>query len=94
MIWGIDLKLREGFITQDFRGEQLMVAAGSATKLFHGIVRSNETAAFIVDRLKRETTEEAVVADILQEYEIDKATASKDVAAVIEKLRTIGAIEG
>ena len=88
------MKLREGFITQDFRGEQLMVAAGPATKLFHGIVRSNETAAFIVDKLKSETTEDAIVAAILREYEIDKATASKDVTAVIEKLRSIGAIEG
>ena len=87
------MKLKQGFITQDFHGQQLMVAAGPAAKLFHGIVRSNETAAFIVDRLKNETTEQAIVIAILAEYEVDKETASRDVNRVLEQLRGIGAIE-
>ena len=87
------MKLRKGFITQDFRGEQLMVAAGPAAKLFHGIVRSNETAAFIVDRLKSETSEDESVRALLGEYEVDGQTAAKDVAHILEQLRGIGAIE-
>ena len=88
------MKLKEGFVTQAFRGQQLMVAAGPAAKEFHGIVRSNETAAFIVDRLKSETSEEEIVSAILAEYEVDGATAAADVARIIEQLRSIGAIEG
>mgnify|MGYP002625176857 CR=1 FL=1 len=87
------MKLKEGFITQDFRGQQLMVAAGPAAKLFHGLVRSNETAAFIVDRLKTETTKAGIVRALLAEYEVDEQTAAADVAGIIERLRGIGAIE-
>ena len=47
------MKLKEGFITYVTDGEQLMVAAGRAADTFHGLVRSNESAAFIVDCLKK-----------------------------------------
>ena len=87
------MKLKQGFITQEFHGQQLMVAAGPAAKAFHGIVRSNETAAFIVDCLKKDTTEEAIVSAILAEYEADKETVEKDVKKILEQLRGIGAIE-
>ena len=49
------MKLKNGFITHETDGEQIMVSAGS-TK-FSGLVRSNRTAAFIVDCLKSETNE-------------------------------------
>ena len=58
------MKLRQGFITQEFRGEQLMVAVGEAAKRFHGLARSNATAAFIVNRLKTETTEAEIVSGL------------------------------
>ena len=47
------MKLKANFITQEMDGEQIMVAAGGG---FAGMVRSNATAAFIVDCLKNETT--------------------------------------
>ena len=56
------MKLKTGFITHTIGKEQMMVATGPAGKDFHGLVRSNETAAFIVDCLKKETTEEEIVA--------------------------------
>ena len=87
------MKLKQGFITQDYRGEQLMVAVGPEAKRFHGIVRSNETAAFIVDRLKSETSEEEIVSSMLAEYEVDGSTAASDVRRVLDELRSIGAIE-
>ena len=46
------MKLKEGFITHTLQGQQMMVAAGPAARLFRGVVRSNETAAFIIDCLK------------------------------------------
>lgn len=87
------MKLKKGFITHTVLGEQMMVAAGPATKIFHGIVRSNETAAFIVDCLKAETSEAAIVEKILGEYRVDADIAARDVHAIVEKLKSIGAIE-
>lgn len=87
------MKLKKGFITHNLMDEQIMVAAGPAAKQFHGIVRSNETAAFIVSCLKKDTTEEDIVNAILGEYDADRTTVQRDVHAILEKLKSIGAIE-
>jgi hypothetical protein len=86
------MKLKPGFITHKVGKEQMMVAAGPAAKSFHGLVRSNETAAFIVDCLKKETTEEAIVDAMLEQYEAPRETVEQDVHRVVEKLREIGAL--
>ena len=86
------MKLKEGFITYQIQNTQMMVAAGEAAKHFHGLVRSNETAAFIVDCLKSETTEEIIVDKLLKEYDVSREVATRDVHAVLEKLKSIGAL--
>ena len=87
------MKLAQGFITQIYKNEQLMVAAGATARRFHGLVRSNETAAFIIDCLKCETTEAEIAAKLASVYEVDEATAARDVQTILEQLRGIGAIE-
>ena len=87
------MKLKPGFITHMLGKEQMMVAAGPAAKTFHGLVRSNETAAFIVDCLKEETTEEAIVDAMLETYEAPRETVERDVHEIVEKLKGIGAVE-
>lgn len=86
------MKLKDGFITHQIQDIQMMVAAGEAAKRFHGLIRSNETAAFIVNCLKNETTEEAIVDKILAEYDVPRETASQDVHSIVEKLESIGAL--
>ncbi len=87
------MKLKPGFVTHTVGKEQMMVAAGPAAKLFHGLVRSNETAAFIINCLKTETTETAIVDAMLEQYEVPRATVEKDVHQVVERLREIGALQ-
>ena len=84
------MQLKREFITHVVNGEQFMVATGKSD--FSGIVRSNSTAAFIVDCLKSETDPDRIVDAMLEKYEVDRDTAGKDAEAVIEKLRSIGAI--
>ena len=86
------MKLKPGFITHNVGKEQMMVAAGPAAKQFHGLVRSNETAAFIVNCLKQETTEEAIVEAMLEQYDAPRETIRQDVHRVVEQLRQIGAL--
>lgn len=86
------MKLKPGFITHNVGKEQMMVAAGPAAKQFHGLVRSNETAAFIVNCLKKETTEEAIVDAMLEQYDAPRETVAQDVHRVVEQLRQIGAL--
>ena len=86
------MKLKDGFITHDSDGEQIMVAVGDAADKFHGLVRSNKTAAFIIDCLKHENTEEQIVDTIIEKYEVSRDVVTKDVRKIIAILRQIGAI--
>ncbi|MCE7699882.1 MAG: PqqD family protein [Methanobacterium paludis] len=86
------MKLKDGFITHDSDGEQIMVAVGDAADKFHGLVRSNETAAFIIDCLKQESTEEQIVDAVLWKFDAARHVVTKDVHNIITDLRKIGAI--
>ena len=85
------MKLKDSFITQDIEDTQFMVAVGESS--FNGIVRSNRTAAFIVDCLREETTEAQIVDAMCRRYDAPKETIASDVHGIIGKLRGIGAIE-
>ena len=85
------MKLNKQFVTRDIGDTQVMVAVGSAA--FSGVVRSNKTAAFVVDQLKEEATKEKIVAAMLEKYEVTEERASADVDKILEKLRSIGALE-
>lgn len=81
------MKLKDSFITQDSDGEQIMVS--SEKSIF---VRNNETAAFIVNCLKQETTKEAVVEELLTRYDLSREIAKESVEKIIDKLRSIDAL--
>ena len=85
------MKLKDSFVTRDMGDAQIMVAVGGSA--FSGIVRNNKTAAFIVDRLKTETTKEQILAALLDKYEVEASVAEKDIDRILEKLRSIGALD-
>lgn len=85
------MKLKEGFITHEGADEHITVPVGGVS--FSGMVRSNKTAGFIVECLKNEITEPEIVEKMLEKYDAPKEQVEKDVTMVIDKLRSIGAIE-
>ena len=85
------MKLKNEFITQDIDDTQFLVPVGA--EAFSGIVRSNKTAAFIVNCLKEETTETAIVDAMCAKYDAPRETIATDVAVILNKLRFINAID-
>ncbi len=85
------MRLKPNFITQDIDGTQFLIPIGG--EAFSGVVRSNEPAAFLVDLLKEETTETALVDAMCAEYDAPREVLAADVAEVLNKLRGIGALE-
>jgi len=86
------MKLNPNFLTHESKGEHYMVSTGGTD--FSGIVKSNTTAAFIIDCLAADTTESEITDKLLEKFTgADRAVVEKDVANIIAKLRTIGAIE-
>ena len=85
------MKLKDSFITQDIDGTQFMVAVGETS--FNGIVRSNKTAAFIVNCLKEETTAEQITDAMCARYDAPREVIAADVNEILNTLRGINAIE-
>ena len=56
-------------------------------------MRSNPTAAFIIDYLKEDTTEEKIVDAMCAKYDASREQISADLAEILVKLRNIGALE-
>ena len=84
------MKLKEDFVTQVVDNTQFLVPVGA--EAFQGIVRSNKTAAFIVDCLKEETTEEKIVDAMCAKYDAARDIIAADVKEILDTLRRIGAL--
>ena len=84
------MKLNPNFVTQSIDDIQFMVPVGEAP--FSGLVRSNKTAAFIVDCLKEDTTPEAIVDAMCAKYDAPRETIAADVEKILNTLRSINAL--
>lgn len=84
------MKLKDDFITRNMGDKQIMVSAGGE---FTGMVRSNKSAAFIVDMLKEETTLENIVDAMDKKYDTSRDVITADVKKILDKLRSIDALE-
>ena len=85
------MKLKSTFISQDIDDTRFLVPVGG--EAFSGLVRGNKTAAFILDCLKEETTEERIVDAMCRKYDAPRETIAADVGEILEKLRSVGALE-
>ena len=84
------MKLKDTFVSHVTNGEQILVDVSSS---FSGLIRSNKTAAFIVAQLKSETTLDSIVDAMFEKYDAPKEVLRRDAQAVIDKLRSVGAID-
>jgi len=85
------MKLNSAFLTHDDGDQKLLVSTGASK--FSGLVRSNETAGFIISCLENDTTEAEIVAKMQQQYDGPKEAMERDVKKIIDQLRKIGAID-
>ncbi len=84
------MRLKDGFILHEVGEEHMAVATGEAAKSFNGIIRNNETAAYIFELLQKETTEEEIVAAMCARYDAEEAVIAADVATIVARIREAG----
>ena len=81
------MKLKEGFVLREISGSYVVVAVGLQTLDFKGMIRLNETGAFLWEQLANDCTEESLVAALTNEYDVDDTRAAADVGAFIRSLQ-------
>lgn len=87
------MKINNDFIIYDMGDEVTLVPTGAAADDYHGIVRCNSTAAFIINCLKDSTTKEEILEKLMQKYEGDKECMAASIEKTVETLRSINALE-
>ena len=87
------MKLKNGVVMEKAGDGYIAVATGESSKIFNGFIRNNKTADFIFRQLSEEKTEGQLVDAILEKYDVDKETATKDVQNIIEKIRKAGLLD-
>ena len=87
------MQLKKDFIVKQVVDDFRLIPVWEQVKNFGGTVELNEVGAFIVNQLKNETTKEKILKAILLEYQVDEATASRDLDATLDKLDKMGLIQ-
>ncbi len=62
------MKIKKGFIIRKLGAEHMVVAIGQASKEFAGMIKLNETGAFLWNALVNEATEEELMQTQLQTW--------------------------
>ena len=85
------MKLKNTFIIHESEEGAMLVPTGGAA--FSGLVRGNRTLGAILTLLKEETTEEAVVEGMKEQFDAPGDVLERDVRKVLDELRKIGALD-
>ncbi len=87
------MKIKENFMLRKVADCFVVVPIGPAVAQFNGMINLNEAGAFLWQQLENDTTEDAVVSAMLEQYDVDEATAKADVAKFVSQLREASLIE-
>ena len=79
--------VKKELIRREIAGDVILVPVGGTVLENNGLFALNELGAFLWDRIPAAADEEALVAAVLAEYEVDEATARADTAEFLQKLR-------
>ena len=87
------MKIKAGFLLREVAGSYVVVATGVLAKEFNGIIKLNETGCFLWKRLMENTTVEALVKALTEEYDVSAEDAAKDVEGFVAMLLDAGMLE-
>lgn len=88
------MKIKDGFELKDICGENIIISHGKENINFTKIITLNESAALIWNGvIGKDFSIEDMVQVIINEYEIDEATAKKDCENIASEWKKVGFIE-
>ena len=87
------MKIKNDFIVKEISGSTVVIPVGNRVADFNGMLNLNETGVFLFNLLKNDTTIEALVQSLVDEYEVTKEKANEDVITFVNKLKEADIIE-
>lgn len=84
------MRLKHAFETMKLDDQIVAIPVGEGATEYHGVIKLNETAAFIFELLKQESTEESIIDALEKEYDVSRDIVTKDVQNYITMFREKG----
>lgn len=88
-----DMKIKDGFVLRNVIDEFIVMPTGSNITKFEGAIVLNEVSAFIYEQLVNPMSRDDLLTAVLNEYDVDEATAAADLDELLEKLSDMGVLE-
>ena len=82
------MRIKEGYVINKLGGGYVVVTVGEASKEFNGLIRLNDTGAFLWESIRNgQDTKEKLVRAMLDYYEgLDEEEAEKDLDQFLEMI--------
>ncbi len=93
ILYEICMKVKEGYMLRNVADNYIVVAVGENALDFNGLITTNETGAFLWELLEDNKSFDDLLSSVLNEYEIDEATAKADIDGFIKKLKDADLLE-
>ena len=85
-----NMKYNESYVVKNLADEIVLVHQDEYNVDCSKII--NEVALFIIDRIKEGLNDDQIIDSLLNEYDVDKTTATNDVETFINKLIELGIV--
>lgn len=87
------MKIKNDFLKRTIAGECVVVPVGNTALTFNGLISLNEVGEFLWDHLLEDTTFDQLIAEIMEEYDVEEETARQDALEFVNRLKAASIIE-
>ena len=87
------MKIKSNFILKKIAGTYMVVPIRTRAVDFSGVIKLSESGAFLWGLLEKDAERDDLIARMLEEYDVDEATAAADIDRFIAKLREADLLE-
>ena len=87
------MKINKGFELREMCGEHIIIGTGVENIDFSKVISLNETAAWLWREVEgKEFTPESLAALLMEQYDVDEATALADATALASQWVSVGIV--
>ena len=88
------MRIKDGFFMSEVGTDFVVIAQSiDAKKTFDGMLRLNQTGAFLWKQLETEKSESQLVSALTEEYSVEESVAAADCADFLKTLREVNLLD-
>lgn len=87
------IKLKKDLLQYKNDEEELYIPTGELSMRFNGMIKGNETASYILNKLKSGCSKEELIDQMLKDYDVDIEVLKKDIDDLLDFLSKEGFLQ-